>query len=100
MPGDLNDPEQWLPFYHDRHYDPGPNQFEPKIERLDNFLQSISVEVMGLKLDKAGMAKLKRHLDSKGFLYRNWGDPSFHDEAAKFMKTLALARKVARRCQI
>lgn len=100
MPGDLNDHEQWLPFHHDRHYDPAPNQFAPKIEPIDNYLQSISMEVAGKKLNKSGIEKLKQHLDSKGFLYRNWGSQEFHDEVAKFLKTLSLARKVARRCQI
>lgn len=96
MPGDLRDPEQWMPFHYDDRYEPGTNKLEPQLEPLDNFIQRIAQEVLGYKLDKETLVRVKRHLDDKGFLHRNWGDQAFHDEVSKYLRNLMTVRKVAR----
>lgn len=96
MPGDLNDQEQWLPFHHDRHYNPGPNQFEPGAPNLNGYLQGIAAELTGVRLNGDNLLKLKRHLEGKGFLHRHWGDEPFRNEVCKFIKKIVSARKVAR----
>ena len=98
MPGDLRDPEQLFPFYYDSRYSETPN---PTIFDSDDFsvyLQSISEQEIGKRLSPEKLSDLKSHLDSKGISHRNPGDESFRREVRKFVKRLAMARKVAYKC--
>ena len=97
MPGDLKDPEQMFPFYYDSRYCEAPNPFEPGPKNMDGYLQSISNEELGRKLNTEELDDLKRNLDSKGFFHRNPGEESFRCEVCKQIKRLAMARKVARK---
>lgn len=100
MPGDLRDPEQWMPFHYDERYEPGTNVLRPQLEPVESFIQAIAVDVLGDKLDKDSLDKVMKHLDAKGYLHRHWGDQDFHDEVTKYVKKISMARKVAKRCQI
>jgi len=96
MPGDLRDPEQMFPFYYDSRYNEAPNQFEPGAGDINKYLQSISEEQTGKKLNPEKLDNLKRILDGKGFFHRNPGEESFRCEVCKQIKRLVMARKVAR----
>jgi hypothetical protein len=95
MPGDLRDPEQSIPHHYDPRYDEAPNPFEPGAPDVDGYLQSIATEVLFTRLSPEKLNALKSQLDAKGLFHRNMGDQSFRDEAAKIIKELAMARKVA-----
>ncbi len=96
MPGDLSDPEQMFPFHYDSRYCEAPNQFEPGASDMDAYLQSISVDETGQRLNPEKLYELNKNLDTKGFFYQNPGDESFRSEVCKQIKRLAMARKVAR----
>ena len=99
MPGDLSNPET-SPFdvgRYESRYEPGANTFESGTPDLEGVLQAYASQELGKRLDKERMRDLILHLDSKGYLHRNWGDESFREEVSKFLKTLSKARKVARK---
>jgi hypothetical protein len=100
MPGDLKDPEQSIPFHYDPKYDqvPGPNG--PGADDTCNYLQSIIMENLGIRLSPEKLDLIIDELHDKGFFHRNPGDETFRDEVLKLTKRIAMARRVARRCLI
>ena len=95
MPGDLSDPESFMPFYYDPKYDQMPNQFEPGATDTDGYIQSISFEAIGRKLGKEELETIKQRLRDKALFHGNMGDEKFRNETSKLVKQLNSARKVA-----
>jgi hypothetical protein len=96
MPGDLRDQEQSVPFYYDNKYDRGTNPFEPGVDNLRKYLETVVLE-KNVTLSKEKMDDLIGHLKSKGFMCRNPGDESFRNEVLKYIDNIKKAKKVARR---
>lgn len=97
MPGDLRDPEQTYPFYHDNLYRRGPSQFEPGSSDMDKYLQSIAFERYRIKLSPEKLEDLKNELSNKGFFFQNPGTEEFRAEVCKLMKRYKLAERIARK---
>lgn len=96
MPECLNNGEGLFPGHYDPLYDQAPNQYEPGHDSLEHFLQTKALDVLGVKLSPEKMEGLKGHLESKGILHRNIGDPSFDKAVRVHLKRLKMARKVSR----
>lgn len=100
MPGDLRDPEQYIPYHYDNRYEKTLNPFLPGAPDMNGYLQSIALEIMGIKLSPEKLNVLKDELQNKGYFHRNPGDESFRNEVSQQVKRLVMARKVAYRCLI
>jgi hypothetical protein len=98
MPGELNDPEQSIPYHYDPKYDNTPTPNGMEVPDSCKYLQSIVGEVLGIRLSPEKLCLLIDELEEKGFLHRNPGDETFRSEVVKQTKRLMMARKVARRC--
>lgn len=97
MPGELQDPTQLYPFHYEKRYEPGTQPFYSLPADLNQMLQDVAQQVLGYKLDRAGLQDLTEHLGNKGLLHRNWGDESVRSEVEKYLKKLQSAKKVARK---
>ena len=100
MPGDLKDPEQGNPWYYDPRYEEPRNPFEPGAPDVNGYLQSISIDTIGVRLSPEKMDDLKRNLEDKGYFHRNMGDESFRKEVVRQLKTIKMARRMVQKCQI
>lgn len=100
MPGDLRDPEQLFPFHYDSRYSETPNPTLFDSDDISVYLQAISEQEIGKRLNPEKLSALKRHLESKGLFHRNPGDEPFRCEVQKFVQRLAMARKVVQKCLI
>jgi hypothetical protein len=94
MPGDLLDPESFMPFHYDPRYDQARNTFEPGAPDVDGGIQDIVLEELGYKLSPEKMKLLKSWLQTKGYFSRNRGDPSFKREVITLVNKLKMAKKV------
>jgi hypothetical protein len=94
MPGDLYDPESFMPFHYDKRYPWTQNTFEPGIPDVDGNIQGIAQKVLGKKLPPEKLKQLKSWLQSKGCLSMNSGDPSFEKEVVSLFEKLKMAKKV------
>jgi hypothetical protein len=55
-----------------------------------------ALDILNVKLSPEKIEALKDHLESKGMLHRNIGDPTFHDAVKGYLGRLKMARKVSR----
>jgi hypothetical protein len=94
MPGDLTDPESFMPFHYDRRYPWTRNPFEPGVPDVDGNIQNIALKTLGTKLSPEKFKQLKSWLQSKGCLSMNSGDPSFEKEVVSLIEKLKMAKKV------
>jgi hypothetical protein len=94
MPECLNNQEGIFPGRYDPLYDQTINPFEPGSPDFDEYLQSISREILGRLLSPEKLSDLKAELDSKGYLNMNKGDPAFRDAVIKILNKIKLAGKV------
>ena len=99
MPGDLRDPEQFAPWHHDELYEHKPDPMKGAPVDVNSYIQDVAEETLGHLLNKDDLKRVTDHVIDSGYIHRNWGDPSFRKEVAKFLRKLMSARKVARRCQ-
>lgn len=93
MPGDLRDPEQFQTFHYDPKYDATPNMMDPGSFDMDNYLQSISMDTLGRRVDNQVLDSVKDGLADKGFFHQNIGDEAFRNK----VKELLLIRRVISR---
>lgn len=100
MPGDLRDPEQYVPYYYDSLYDQAPNPFDPGAPDMDGYLKSIALEEDGIRLSPEKLDALKEKLLNVGYFHRNPGDETFRSEVSRQVKRLMMARRVAQKCLI
>ena len=96
MPGDLKDPESFLPYHYDPKYEPGTNVFETRPLNIEQILQAVSRSVTGGPLNKEQMADAEAFLKSKNLLTRNPGDQEVQEALQGYFKSKSSARKVAR----
>lgn len=100
MPGDLRDPEQTYPFYHDNLYRRTPSQFEPGVSDMDKYLQSIVFDMIRMKLSPEKLEYLKDELLNRGYFIQNPGSEEFRSEVCRIVKRFKMAKKVALTWQI
>lgn len=89
MPSDLRDPENQTGHY-DPKYDATPDQFDPGSASMGDYLQTISVDVLGKRMNTETLDKLKSKLDETGLFHQNPGDEAFRNK----VKELLMARRI------
>jgi len=94
MPGDLTDPESYMPFHYDKRYPWTRNTFEPGIPDVDGNIQDIVVKTIGTRLSTEKLKLLKSWLQAEGYMSRNSGDPAFEKKVVSLIEKLKMAKKV------
>lgn len=93
MPSDLTDPEGFQPFYRDPLF--FPLQRDTVVDSVDGVIKAIALEELGHRLSQEKLKDLKAELQTRGFLSRNPGDPSFKKEVIFLLNKIKMAQRIA-----